>query len=94
MGGDEFVIVAPGLKHEAAREKALRINEMAKAIGAQIGATLSVSIGSACSGEDGSDAEQLLAEADRRMYSVKRVHHENETDLVHFTAAVRHAVVN
>jgi GGDEF domain-containing protein len=33
---------------------------------------LSVSVGEACFPEDGADAEQLLAIADRRMYQAKR----------------------
>jgi GGDEF domain-containing protein len=37
---------------------------------------LSISVGVAFFSEDGTDAEQLLAEADRRMYIVKQIHHE------------------
>ena len=37
---------------------------------------LSLSVGTAFFSEDGVDAEQLLAEADRRMYIVKQIHHE------------------
>jgi len=37
---------------------------------------LSISVGTAFFCEDGMDAEQLLAEADRRMYIVKQIHHE------------------
>jgi len=33
-------------------------------------------VGTAFFCEDGMDAEQLLAEADRRMYIVKQIHHE------------------
>jgi len=80
MGGDEFVIVAPGLEPEAAQEKAQRLNDIAKAAGFQVSANaaLSVSVGSAFFMKDGTDAEQLLAEADRRMYSVKQIHHDRE----------------
>lgn len=80
MGGDEFVIVAPGLKPEAAEEKATRLNQMAILAGHKIAGRnlISLSVGTAFCPEDGFDVERLLAEADRRMYSMKQVHH---TDL-------------
>src|SRR5216683_408378 len=86
MGGDEFVIVAPGLKPEAMMQKAERLNQLAAEIGRQICGEdlLGLSVGTAYCPEDGIDAERLLAEADRRMYSMKQVHHgraEGETDL-------------
>jgi diguanylate cyclase (GGDEF)-like protein/putative nucleotidyltransferase with HDIG domain len=93
MGGDEFVIVAPGLQPAAASERALKINEIAQAAANQIAAKpmLSVSVGSAFYVEDGTDAEQLLAEADRRMYSVKRIHHEQEIPAVNLQDASGYA---
>ncbi len=86
MGGDEFVIVAPGLKREATMQKAERLNQLAAEIGRQICGEdlLGLSVGTAFCPEDGIDAERLLAEADRRMYSMKQVHHgraEGETGL-------------
>ena len=86
MGGDEFVIVAPGLKPEAMMQKAERLNQLAAEIGRQICGEdlLGLSVGTAYCPKDGIDAERLLAEADRRMYSMKQVHHgraEGETDL-------------
>jgi diguanylate cyclase (GGDEF)-like protein len=80
MGGDEFVIVAPGLEPGAVDDKAARMNEIARAAGFAVSheAELSVSIGCAFYPKDGTDAEQLLAEADRRMYSAKREHHERD----------------
>ena len=88
MGGDEFVIVAPGLEPEAAQDKARRLNDIAKASGFQVSpdAALSVSVGCAFFMKDGMDAEQLLAEADRRMYSVKQIHHEREAAVTHMSA--------
>jgi diguanylate cyclase (GGDEF)-like protein/putative nucleotidyltransferase with HDIG domain len=73
MGGDEFVVVLPGLGAEAVASKAERIREMAKWAGSQISpdSRLSASTGTAFFPEDGADAEQMLAEADRRMYMRK-----------------------
>ncbi len=77
MGGDEFVIVAPGMQPEAATEKATRLNEMAIEAGHKIAGRnlVSLSVGTAFSPQDGFDVERLLAEADRRMYSMKQLHH-------------------
>ena len=77
MGGDEFVITAPGLTLEAAREKADLLNQAAIEAGRKICGKdlISLSVGMAFCPEDGTDAERLLAEADRRMYSMKQVHH-------------------
>jgi diguanylate cyclase (GGDEF)-like protein/putative nucleotidyltransferase with HDIG domain len=77
MGGDEFVITAPGLTHEAAVEKAQRLNQAAIDSGRHTcgGDVITLSVGTAFCPEDGFDVERLLAEADRRMYSMKQVHH-------------------
>jgi diguanylate cyclase (GGDEF)-like protein/putative nucleotidyltransferase with HDIG domain len=77
MGGDEFVVVAPGLKPEAADEKASRLNHLAITAGHKIAGRglISLSVGTAFCPEDGFDVERLLAEADRRMYSMKQIHH-------------------
>jgi diguanylate cyclase (GGDEF)-like protein/putative nucleotidyltransferase with HDIG domain len=77
MGGDEFVVTAPGLTPEAALEKAERLNQAAVEAGRAICGKdlISLSVGTAFCPENGYDVEALLAEADRRMYSVKQVHH-------------------
>ncbi len=77
MGGDEFVVVAPGLKLEAAEEKARRLNQLAVDAGRKVAgrSLIALSVGTAFCPEDGFDVERLLAEADRRMYSMKQVHH-------------------
>jgi len=77
MGGDEFVIVAPGLSAEAANEKASRLNQLAMEAGHKIAGRdlVGMSVGTAFCPEDGFDVERLLSEADRRMYSMKKVHH-------------------
>ncbi|MBI1739786.1 MAG: diguanylate cyclase [Candidatus Koribacter versatilis] len=77
MGGDEFVVVAPGLKPEAADEKASRLNQLAIEAGRKVAGrnVIALSVGTAFCPEDGFDVERLLAEADRRMYSMKQTHH-------------------
>ncbi len=77
MGGDEFVVTAPGLTPEAAQDKANRLNEAAVEAGRQTCGSpiISLSVGTVFCPEDGYDVEALLAEADRRMYAVKETHH-------------------
>jgi diguanylate cyclase (GGDEF)-like protein/putative nucleotidyltransferase with HDIG domain len=77
MGGDEFVIVAPGLSADASLEKTFYFNQLAIESGQQVTGEdiISLSVGAAFYPKDGHDAEQLLAEADRRMYVVKQQHH-------------------
>jgi diguanylate cyclase (GGDEF)-like protein/putative nucleotidyltransferase with HDIG domain len=74
MGGDEFVVIAPGLPADAAAKKAFQLRELAKQAGFEVCAEeiLSLSVGQAMFPEDGTDAEALLAEADRRMYLEKQ----------------------
>ncbi len=77
MGGDEFVLVAPGLSPEDSSEKASRLHQLAAAAGRKIAGRdlVGLSVGTAFCPQDGFDVERLLAEADRRMYSMKKVHH-------------------
>ena len=77
MGGDEFVITAPGLTAEAATEKADLLNQAAIESGRHVCGrdVITLSVGMAFCPEDGFDVERLLAEADRRMYSMKQIHH-------------------
>jgi diguanylate cyclase (GGDEF)-like protein/putative nucleotidyltransferase with HDIG domain len=77
MGGDEFVIVLPGLRQGRAAEMIERLDaaiaEAAKTVcGDQ---KVSVSVGCAFYPTDSTKAEELLAEADRRMYTNKRSHY-------------------
>src|SRR5580692_2845152 len=77
MGGDEFVITAPGLSGEPAREKAETLNQAAIESARHVCGRdlITLSVGMAFCPEDGYDVERLLAEADRRMYSMKQLHH-------------------
>jgi len=77
MSGDEFVLVLPGLSGDAALTRTGQLMELAQAVGRNVTGDeiLSLSVGQSCYPGDGLDAEQLLAEADRRMYVVKQEHH-------------------
>ena len=74
MGGDEFVVLLPGVKPHDVEAKLTQFRELVKQVGADIfaGSTLTASIGVAHFPLDGSDAEHLLAEADKRMYKEKQ----------------------
>jgi diguanylate cyclase (GGDEF)-like protein len=74
MGGDEFVMVAPGMTELAMTERTDLLNALARQAGLDgCGADfLSLSAGAAFYPADGEHAEQLLAEADRRMYVAKQ----------------------
>jgi len=74
MGGDEFVLVMPGVHMDSLTPTLQRLRAAATEAGREVCGEdiLSLSIGHAFYPEDGSDAEQLLAEADRRMYAVKQ----------------------
>ena len=78
MGGDEFVMVAPGLTAEASQEKAVLLMQLATEAGRKVcrEEILSLSIGMCFYPQDGTDAEHLLTEADKKMYVVKQAHHE------------------
>ena len=74
MGGDEFVLVVPELRPETILGKIQQISEMVRAIGREVcdDDVLDLSLGEAQYGADGLHAEDLLAEADRRMYIMKQ----------------------
>jgi diguanylate cyclase (GGDEF)-like protein len=73
MGGDEFVLVLPGLRLEQVEPKAQLIRSVTSDCGRDLcgDESLSLSVGHASYPEDGEDADQLLTEADRRMYAAK-----------------------
>jgi diguanylate cyclase (GGDEF)-like protein/putative nucleotidyltransferase with HDIG domain len=79
MGGDEFIVIAPGLNRDLAAEMARRLETIIADVGKFVcgEGLVSVSIGQAFYPVDGTNAEHLLAEADRRMYAVKNSHYAN-----------------
>ena len=79
MSGDEFVLVLPGLSADAVAKKEAQLTHLAAAAGREVCGqdVISLSVGEAFYPADASDAEQLLVEADRRMY-VKKQKHRNE----------------
>ncbi len=74
MGGDEFVVIAPGLTPEASARKAEQMRDLAQQAGKDVcnEDILSLSVGKAVYPEDGMDAEKILSEADKRMYLQKQ----------------------
>ncbi len=74
MGGDEFVLVLPGLQVDQVPDTIHRLRAITAEAGREVCGTdsLSLSVGHALFPEDGTDADQLLSEADRRMYIAKQ----------------------
>lgn len=74
MGGDEFVLVLPGLQPDQLEQKIQRLKQITADAGREIfeQETISLSIGHSMFPEDGVDADRLLSEADRRMYIAKQ----------------------
>jgi diguanylate cyclase (GGDEF)-like protein len=73
FGGDEFVLVLPGMQADAIGEKILALSALASEVGRTVCGEniISSSVGVASWPDDGLTADELLAEADRRMYSHK-----------------------
>jgi diguanylate cyclase (GGDEF)-like protein/putative nucleotidyltransferase with HDIG domain len=90
MGGDEFVLL---VMHADAGHLDEKINAMRRVVVDAGGTTpepcpLSLSVGIAIYPEDGADAEQLLAEADRRMYKSKITHRRGAQSVAALEAAI------
>jgi diguanylate cyclase (GGDEF)-like protein/putative nucleotidyltransferase with HDIG domain len=78
MGGDEFVLVLPDCSPVLVEALQLRLSRAVADLSREMyqDDILGISIGKAHYPVDGTDAEQLLAEADRRMYAVKQTHRQ------------------
>jgi diguanylate cyclase (GGDEF)-like protein/putative nucleotidyltransferase with HDIG domain len=82
IGGDEFVILLPGMPPEAVKEIIERLQDMTAEVGSEICAPypLSLSVGQASYPADGEDAETLLSAADHSMYTMKRSRHAEKSE--------------
>jgi len=91
MGGDEFVVIAPGLAADAAAKKVEQIRPLAQQAGFDVCGEdiLSLSVGLAVSPEDGNDAEKLLTQADRRMYLEKQKQPSQKDQRLHIRMKCR-----
>ncbi|PYT32116.1 MAG: hypothetical protein DMG57_02655 [Acidobacteria bacterium] len=75
MGGDEFVLLLPHITPDSVEERTRQLTQVASEAGEIVpdnGRYLSMSVGEAFYPADGSNAEDLLATADRRMYKNKQ----------------------
>jgi diguanylate cyclase (GGDEF)-like protein len=70
-GGEEFVVICDGMNATGARSLAERIRAQIAASGDPTLPAVTVSIGIATCGEDGTDYDTLFAVADRRLYRAK-----------------------
>ncbi len=73
MGGDEFVMVLPGVTEEAVGHRLQRMRSYVERVGIELCGTMCVSVsgGAAFFPHDGHTAEELLARADKHMYDEK-----------------------
>jgi diguanylate cyclase (GGDEF)-like protein len=75
VGGDEFVVLLPGISAEGAADIAARIIANLAApfdIGPPEPIHIGITIGSACAPGDGKNTDELLHSADRALYEAKR----------------------
>jgi diguanylate cyclase (GGDEF)-like protein/putative nucleotidyltransferase with HDIG domain len=81
MGGDEFVLVIPGLARENLGERIAQLESAVRSASKSVCGepVVSLSVGAAIFPHDGADAESLLAEADHRMYATKQGRRELTT---------------
>lgn len=76
MGGDEFVMLLPGAGPHDMEVRTAQLRGVVSHVCREMfsGEALTASVGAAHFPQDGADAEQILSEADRRMYQEKAVH--------------------
>ena len=81
MGGDEFVLITPGISRAAAQDVCERVRQAARVSVCDIGAgvSLSASVGAAFYPSEAGDGEQLLVAADRKMYAMKECNQDKQS---------------
>jgi diguanylate cyclase (GGDEF)-like protein len=72
LGGEEFCVLLPACDLENAQRRAEELRKTMSQLSATSPATISASLGVACTSHCGYDLEQLLANADIAMYQAKR----------------------
>jgi diguanylate cyclase (GGDEF)-like protein len=70
-GGDEFVVLMPGTDADGAQQVALKVEKAIARHNAQAGGAVPLSASVGMHTVSGADTDDLLREADRRMYAVK-----------------------
>jgi diguanylate cyclase (GGDEF)-like protein len=93
MGGDEFVVVLPGIRPVDATAKLLAFEKVAIDAGIEICGerVLAMSIGVAHYPEDGTSREALIQSADERMYANKRENKKRLLESAHNSGWKVHA---
>ncbi len=96
MGGDEFVILAPGMTQHSVEERATLLSSLAQKAGREVCGEniLSLSVGAAFYPHDGRQPEQLLSEADKKMYAAKRFHYLDSDKLSRYMLAGRSLITS
>jgi diguanylate cyclase (GGDEF)-like protein len=85
MGGDEFVVLLPGAGPHDIDLKITQLRGLVADVCREIFSReiVTASVGVAYFPQDGADAEQILSEADRRMYKEKAVHRRGKPGYTH-----------
>lgn len=91
MGGDEFILLAPGLETEG--EVEALVTRLRDDFGAPFRVdheerTMSLSIGAALYPRDGTTPAELLAAADRALYASKRQRRQQAAETSHLRTAI------
>jgi diguanylate cyclase (GGDEF)-like protein/putative nucleotidyltransferase with HDIG domain len=73
MGGDEFVILLPDIDRKSIQGRIAEIRQLTIGTAMPVFSSISMSVGEAYFPDDGFDPEELLAEADKRMYKAKQL---------------------
>ncbi len=81
FGGDEFVLVLPDISAQAAIGRVAALTALASEVGRAVCGenVVSASVGVASWPEDGATSDELLGEADRRMYAHKNTHKQKRS---------------